>query len=156
MTINESNLDVMTKDEVLLLWEDKKEKLKIIKEEEMDLRKYIVKRAFPNPEEGVNRVPLGETHELKAGIKFTYNLDSDINKVEQIYDKIALTGNHGSFIAERLISWQPQFHLKEYRELQAGVEEGNKAAIEIKKLIDSILTIDQGAPTLEIKEMKKK
>lgn len=148
-------LDAMSQDELLVLWDAKKKALTAAKDDEMTMRRYIVGRAFPNAHEGINTQELGNGYQLKAGVKFNYKLAN--NKiVENCLDRIALIGNAGSFIAERLISWTPNFLITEYRVLQEEAKEGSDVAAQILKIVnDEMLTIDSAAPTLEIKEPKK-
>ncbi len=147
-------LDKLSQDELLVLWDQRKKVLAQAKEQEMDLRKYIVSRAFPQAEEGTNTIELGAGYELKAVVKYNYSLkDNDI--VEKTLDKIAKIGNIGSFIAERLVSWKPSFLITEYRNLQAAAESSNEAQ-EILAAIGEMLVVDDAAPTLTIKEPKKK
>jgi len=148
--------DAMTRDEVLLAWQNKKDALAKLKEEELEMRRYIVKRAFPEATEGMNTVELGNGYELKAGVKFNYKL-AENTTVEAGLDELAKTGNDGSFIADRLVGWTPRFLLSEYREIQKAAEEGNQLAKQRLLIISKFLTInDEAAPTLEIKEPRKK
>src|ERR1700744_2413171 len=73
--------DSMNEDALLLLWQQKKEAIETAKTEEMELRKYIVKREFPKPVEGTQRKELGNGYDLKAVTKFNYKCD-DNDKVE--------------------------------------------------------------------------
>jgi hypothetical protein len=148
-------LDTMTEDQLLLLWEQKKKAIEIAKEEEMDLRKYIVKREFPKPQEGMNTKELGNGYQLKAAIKYNYTL-ADNDTVEHCLNRIANIGNAGTFVADRLVSWTPNFKLLEYRQLQEDAEKQDKTAIEIIKIINDMLTIKEASPTLEIKAPKSK
>ena len=148
-------LDTMNEDQLLLLWQDKKNAIERAKVEEMDLRKYIVKREFPKPTEGMNNKELGGGYILKAAIKYNYNL-ADNDTVEATLDRLSKLGNAGSAIADRLISWSPSFKLLEYRQLIEDKEKGSQFAVQALDLINEMLTITKGAPTLEIKEPKKK
>jgi len=147
--------DALSQDDVLMKHDDIKKKLAALKEEEMEWRKYIVKRAFPNAHEGMNTLELGGGYQLKAGVKFNYNL-KDNDTVEAGLDRIAAIGNEGQFIAERLVSWTPNFLLTEYRALQEQSEKGSQAAKAILKEVETFLIIDDAAPTLAIKEPKAK
>ncbi len=140
-----NSLDSMTQDELLVRWQCLKDQVETAKTAEMDMRKYIVSRAFPNKHEGTNTQELGNGYQLKAGIKYNYSLDPDNKKVEDALDRIAKIGNKGSFIADRLVSWKPSLCLSEYRELDNE---------EIKRELHKVLTITEAAPTLEIKEPK--
>ncbi len=148
-------LDNMTQDELLVRWQSLKDQVETAKSAEMEMRKYIVSRAFPDKHEGMNSIELGNGYQLKAGIKYNYNLDPDNKKIETALDEISKIGNQGSFIAERLVSWKPSLCLSEYREL---LDKANETANSKKMLlyINSVLTISKGAPTLEIKQPKVK
>ena len=153
--IDTSNpLDKLSQDELLVLWQSKKDALAKAKDDEMDLRKYIVGRAFPDKQEGMNTIELGNGYELKATVKFNYNL-ADNNIVEKTLDKIAKIGNQGAFIAERLVSWTPSFKLTEYRDLVAAGPVSAEAQ-EILSAIGEMLVITDAAPTLVLKEPKVK
>lgn len=148
-------LDAMSEDSLLMLWDNKKKAIDKAKAEEMDLRKYIVSRAFPKKEEGMNTKPLGNGYELKAAVKYNYNL-ADNDTVENCLAKVAALGNQGPFIADRLVSWKPSFLLTEYRQLGEDAAKGDKFVQEVLKAITPMLTISEGAPTLTIVEPKVK
>lgn len=147
-------LDSMNEDDLLMLWADKKKAIEAAKEDEMELRKYIVSRAFPQKQEGTNTKELGNGYQLKSAIKYNYNL-ADNNVVEDCLNKLAALGNAGSFIADRLVSWKPNFLLTEYRVLVEDKDKGSKFAERCLDIVNAMLTITEAAPTLEIKEPKK-
>src|ERR1700733_10667740 len=62
--------DALNQDQLLMLWDGKKKALFDVKKAEMELRKYIVSRAFPSATEGTNTLELGNGYSLKAGVKF--------------------------------------------------------------------------------------
>lgn len=144
--------DSWTQDQCLMQWETLKRQLANAKEAEMNMRKYVVKRAFPSAVEGTNTIDLGNGYSLKAAVKFNYRLKEN-NIVESCLDRIAKIGNQGSFIAERLVNWTPSFLLTEYRELQ---EMDTAEAKDILNIVYEMLIIDDAAPTLTIAEPKKK
>lgn len=146
--------DTLSQDELLVLWNDKKQALTYAKNEEMEMRRYIVDRAFPTPREGTNTLELGQGYQLKAEVKFSFNLANN-DVVEATLNEIEKVGNEGKFIADRLVSWTPNFLLIEYRALQAAEESSNDAK-QILRLIDKMLTVNDAAPTLKIKEPKVK
>jgi len=104
----------------------------------------------------MNTQDLGNGYQLKAGVKYNYNLDSDNNKIEDALLRIGKVSNEGPFIADRLISWTPNFLLTEYRQLQESAQAGSPQAKEMLKIVGEILTITDAAPTLEIKQPKGK
>jgi len=148
-------LDAMNEDQLLMLWQQKKQAIETAKNEEMELRKYIVKREFPAKTEGMNSKDLGNGYTLKASVKYNYNL-ADNDTVEATLDKLSKLGNAGSAISDRLVSWKPNFLLGEYRQLVEDKEKGSKFAADALNLINEMLTITEAAPTLEIKEPKVK
>ena len=147
--------DAMSEDQLLMAHKKLQEDLSALKEKEMELRKYIVSRAFPNRTEGTNTKELGAGYELKAVVKFNYSL-ADNKSVEDGLDRISKIGNSGAFIADRLIGWTPKFYVSEYREIQKSADEGSSEAKEMLKVIETFLTINDAAPTLTIKEPKAK
>ena len=145
--------DAMGRDEVLIEWQRLQTELANAKVAEMEMRRYVVKRAFPDATEGTNKVELGNGYELKATVKYNYNLDTDLDKVEAALNKIAVMGNEGAFIADRLVKWSASFLLTEYRKLQELDATNIQKAI--KKEIDAVLLITDAAPSLEIKAPSK-
>ena|ERR1700761_6153677 len=131
-------------DELLVHWQELRNKLDYYKNEEMEVRKEIVKRLFPNKSEGTNTVELGNGYQLKYVFKQNYKIDN--KNIDNVLDEIAKTGNEGSFIVERLVSWKPSLKLTEYRELDS----------KYKIIFDKVLTITDAAPDLEICEPKRK
>lgn len=148
-------LDAMNEDQLLMLWDSRKKAIEVAKVEEMDLRKYIVGRAFPKKEEGMNTKELGQGYQLKAEIKYNYKL-ADNDTVESCLNRIAAIDNTGAFIADRLVSWSPNFLLTEYRQLVEDKEKGSKSAEAILNIVTEMLTISEAAPSLEIKAPKVK
>lgn len=153
--IPSSPYDAMSNDDLLLEWNKRNKAITTAQTEEMELRKYIAKREFPNANEGMNTKELGNGYQLKAGIKYNYNL-ADNDKVEECLNHIAALGNEGPFIADRLVGWTPSFKLTEYRLLCEAKEKGDQRASDILKVVEKMLTITEAAPTLEIREPKGK
>lgn len=147
--------DAMNEDQLLMEWQKKKEAIETAKAEEMELRKYIVKREFPKAEEGTNTKELGEGYKLKAVVNMNYNL-ADNDTVEATLEKLTSMGAAGSAIADRLVSWKPNFLKTEYRQLQEDSEKGSQFAKTALNIIGEMLTIVEGAPKLDIVEPKAK
>lgn len=146
----------LSPDGILMLWQRTKQALEKAKADEMEIRKTAVKVYVPKPAEGTNTVELGKGYELKAVVKYNYNLDPDNDKVDSALNRIAALGNEGPFIADRLVKWTPSFLLTEYRKLQDDAEAGSEFAKAALKIIGEVLTITDAAPTLTIKEPKVK
>lgn len=145
--------DSKSQDEVLAEWEARQQLLAVAKQREMDFRKYVVSRAFPQKIEGTNNLDLANGYVLKATVRYNYKL-SDNKAVEEGLDKLSRIGNTGTFIADRIVSWTPNFLLTEYRELQKNADGGSIEAKEMLRVISTFLTIEEVAPSLEIKQPK--
>jgi hypothetical protein len=147
------SLDALNEDQLLMKHSEMQKSIASLKEEEMELRKYIVNRAFPQKHEGMNTKELGNGYQLKADVKYNYNLaENDV--VEECLDELAKIGNQGSFIADRLVSWKPSFLLTEYRQLCEDAEKKSDFAIKALAVVNKMLTITDAAPSLEIREPK--
>jgi len=70
---------------------------------------------------------LGQGYQLKAVVKYNYNLASN-DTVEATLKKLTAMGAAGSAIADRLVSWKPSFLKTEYRQLQEDDEKGSQFA----------------------------
>lgn len=147
--------DNLSNDEKLMEWDKIKKNIATMQAEEMDLRKLIVRSAFPKATEGTNTLELGNGYKLKGVVKYNYNLP-DNDAVEAGLKKLETLGNEGAFVADRLVGWTPNFKLSEYRILQEDAEKGSKFAIDALAIVNSFLEIKEAAPTLEIKEPKVK
>jgi|SRR5690606_10963881 len=147
--------DAMNEDQLLMEHKKLQDELSTLKEREMELRKYIVSRAFPQKTEGTNTKELGNGYELKAVVKYNYKL-SDNDVVEKTLEEICKVSNEGPFIADRLVGWTPNFYKTEYNKLQDDAAAGSETAKSILKLVEKMLTITDAAPTLTIKEPKVK
>lgn len=147
--------DLLDRDTVLLNWQQAKDVLEAAKATEMSWRVYVVKRAFPTPNEGVNTLSLDGGYELKGTVKYNYKLDRDISKVWAVQNRISALGNRGAFLADKFFSWKVDFLTTEYKTLLKEKDESEEAK-QILGLINEVLTIDEAAPELKIKEPKQK
>lgn len=140
-----SDYSKLTKDQLLSLWNETKTELDRIKAVEAELRKQVVVEFFSGEKkEGTENVLLGNGYKLKCTFKQNYNLRAD--EVEKALQKIEAMGDEGKFIAPRLVNWKPSLVIKEYRDLSE----------KMRKIIDGVLTISDGAPSLEIIAPKSK
>lgn len=147
---------IAERDRLLSVWEAAKDTLARAKESEMEARTAVTKFAFPTPKEGMNNLPLNNGYTLKMGHKLNYNITAPNAKIEEAEDAAEKIGNEGAFLFERAITWEPKFSLSEYRKIEEGAKEGLPTHTKVKALVDSLLEIKPGAPSLEIKEPKKK
>ena len=147
----------LTIDGLLMLHKRAKAFLDYWKEEEMSLRKIAAVLLVPTKTEGTTQVELGNGFAAKVVNKYNYKLNSDNDKIWSCLDRVSKVGNQGAFIAERLVSWTPNFSKTEYTTLQEEAEKGSEDAKAILKIVnDEMLTITEGAPTLDIVEPKVK
>lgn len=144
-----------TETKLLQEWESSKVALEIAKEREANLRAAVFEINFPNAAEGTNRVELGNGYSIKAVVPYRYDLSNKDGKAEAALEAMANLSTEAAFIADRLIKWQPELSIKEYRGLTA-----DNATDEQKKLLvllGPILTITPGSPqvTLETPKLVK-
>lgn len=135
-----------TKEQVLQKWLDANKALTDAKAVEATLRQKVVEMYPFEADEGTERVPLANGYELKVVKKLNYTLNNKDDATDKALTKLEEMGERGKLIAERLVSWKPTLSISEYRELTAG-ERG---------IIDEVLTIKPGLPSLELVEPKDK
>lgn len=120
-------------------WQKSVRQLDDAKAREIALRNEIIQRMFADhKDEGTENVKLYRGWKLKANFKLSYNVDKD--KIEAALSKIENTGPEGEFIAKRIVTFTPKLSVKEYRDLPAN----------IKRIVDSVLTIKPGQSSLEL------
>lgn len=134
-----------TKEQVLQAWLDASNALTAAKAVEADLRTQVVAMYPFEADEGTERIPLNNGYELKVVKKLNYTLNNKDDATDKALTKLEAMGERGKLIADRLVSWKPTLSISEYRELSAA-ERG---------IIDEVLTIKPGLPTLELIEPKK-
>lgn len=151
-TIEGAPFDEKTRDLLLSRWNAAKVTLEAAKNSEMEVRKLVAAYVFPTPKEGVNNHELGGGYVLKMGHKLNYRFGAPLEAIEAVEDKCIAIGNEGRFLVERIIVWKADFSKSEYNKLDTSLA-AHKA---VKDLVDTILEITPGSPTLEIKEPKAK
>lgn len=136
----------MTNDQLLTAWKTAKDTLDAAKTDEASLRAQVKEAFFPSADEGTSYVGLGNGYRLKHVGKFNYRLDKENDRVNAALDKITKLNNEGAFIVDRLVHWSPALSISEYR----GLDE------QYREIIDTVLVISPGAPTIELVEPKGK
>ena len=128
--------------------------LEAAKNSEMEARLMVGNYAFPvsGRKEGVNNLELDDGRVVKLGHKLNYKLKGDNDAIEKVEEACDAIGNEGSFLVERIITWEAKFSKSEYNKL----DEANPTHVKVKKLIDGVLEISNGTPSLEVKEPKAK
>lgn len=122
-------------------WDEKAQRLAILKAEEMDLRLKLFAGAFPNAKEGTNRHKLPDGRELVG----KYNITRKI-------DEAALTTILPAMIkagvanADRLVRFKPELAKSEW----------NTLSDENKLLFSPAIIANPGSPAFEIVQPKVK
>ena len=134
----------ITRDALLLKWQDAQAKLEEAKAREMMLRKLVVAVCTnPDKKSGTERVELGNGWQLKTEKTINYKLKS---KVEGVSNFTAVLGAYNQIralspdVADKLVKWDAKLSVSEYRTLTP----------EMRAVIDNVLITDDGAPTVEI------
>lgn len=120
--------------EDLRVWDEMKNQLALLRNQEMALRKRIFGALFPNPVEGTNKHPLANGWELKA----THTIDRQV-------DTAAFTSMRELFVkeglpADTLVRWKAELAKAEY----------NKLTQEEQFKFDRCMVIKPGSPSMEI------
>lgn len=133
-----------TREQTLQAWLDAKNALDAAKATEMELRSKVIEGFNFDPKKaaGTEYADLANGWRLKAVKKQNYNLDKD--KTDAALSELEKSGSDGQFIADRLVKWKPDLSIAEYRKLNATH----------KAIIDRVLTVTPGSPSLELIEPK--
>lgn len=118
-------------------WQTYKKQAKDYAELELAWRNYVFGVAFTKPELGTNRVPLGNSADLKAVVRNNYKLEKG-NALEAALMKLppALRG---------VVKWEPKLSQSAYDALEPAH----------RAIINEVLTITPGVPGLEIEDKAK-
>jgi hypothetical protein len=143
---------ILTRDELIAQWQLARSNLAVALAAELKLRNALVTSQFPNAEEGANTVDLANGWKLTATIKYNYNLDN--KRIDDAIDRMELLGERGKLIAERLVKYKAELSISEYRKLTD--ENAGDTEAKINAIINDVLTIKPGTPSLELKEPSKK
>lgn len=134
-----------TPEQILGQWEKAKTEMAKWKDLEMQCRvAYIEMVSDANKLTGTENIELQNGYKAKIVKKQNYNVNQDT--VNDALDQIENTGEAGKLIAERLIKWKAELSKTEYDQLSDAH----------KKIIDNVITVTPGTPTLEIVAPKSK
>lgn len=145
------------KDNLLNDWRKSAEALAKAKAYEADLRgKVVACYSDPTKTTGTENVPLGMGWFVKVEKKLSYNLKSfteGLNKQNAVSNALTLLcqatkdsqGNElnpelGKVVATRLVKWEPELSVSEYKQLLPGHRE----------IIDTVLEIKPASPTVSL------
>ena len=138
--MNANEFDKMDQNQLLMNWQKATTDLLLAKEYEMNLRKHIISRMFPNAKEGTNNFELGNGYKLTAVVKFNYKFESN----DKVQEMIMEFERIDSDVSARLVKWKPEPSITEYRKL-TGMS---------KAIADKAIIITDATPSLEIKAPK--
>jgi hypothetical protein len=163
----ELQLTEAQKDEIVRKWLAEKEVCKLATEAEKVSRESVTKALFPNPKKGTQRYVHPQGYgSIKLVYGWNYNL-GDREKVDPstqlkvpvsaqvdaVLERIEGLGERGRVMAERLVRWKPELVTAEYEQLAASDDDVD---IQIKGLIDDILTVTPASPQLTFEPPKEK
>jgi hypothetical protein len=119
-------------------WYGLNEDLKVMKADELRLRKKVFAKYFNNPEEGINSYDVGSGHVLKG----THKLNRSI-------DEKALTDLPGTKAMQAAIKacikWKPSLVKKEY----------DRLSDKLKRQLDKAVITKPSTPSLQIVQPKR-
>lgn len=122
--------------DLLLIWENAKETLTKVKENEMIYRKEVVRRFFNCNDEGIYRIPLTDGRKLKLHIKLNYSVKSDDDNFQKNYDLLA--EKIGAENIDNIIVWKAEVGVRQYKQLEG----------EAKIAAEKLIVTTQAAPML--------
>ncbi len=125
-------------------WEDSKAAAAAAKLAEINARDELVKFAFPEVAEGVQKIELPDARVLKVTGKKKFDLADD-DKVEAALLKMAAAAEDGAFYAKRVVK----------RKLELATGEFKKLPPALKKIFDKVVTIKPATPEVEVVRPKE-
>lgn len=134
-------------DMLLMQWDAAKVELAKAKALESQLRNEVVRRLYPDVEadaEGTKNIDLGGGYKVKTVFKQSRRLNNKNGEVVEALEKIDKMGAGAKVIAERLVKWEPKLSKSEY----------DKLPVEIKNIIDKVITMRPATPTVELVKPK--
>lgn len=142
----------IARDRILTEWNEAATELARVKAKENELRLAAVKLlSDPTKLKGTENVELGNGYKLKIvkkeNFSFVKNPEGKTDTVAINNVLAQLSESMGTTeIAARLVEYKPEFKVSEY----------NRLTIEQKKLVDKVLVVSPGTPTLEVVAPKGK
>lgn len=128
-------------DAMLKEWEEAVDLAAQYKATENELRRQIFARSFPNPKEGMNRLPLLDGRTIKADYKINRKLEE-----ATLPACLQAVKEYGAANADLLVRYKPELSITEWRALSD----------EAKLIFADAVIATPGLPTLEIETPKAK
>lgn len=143
-TADKRTPDEIARDTAIQTWKDAQAQLAFWKDAELTARNSAIESAFSEPvDSGTMNYDLGKGYKLKAVFRENYKLEKG-DALEKALAKIEATGERGVLIAERVIRWKPELSKTEY----------DLMPDELRAILDTVLTVEPGTPSLELVEPK--
>lgn len=139
----------LTRDQLILTWRQAQADLRAATDKERELRDLVLKTCFPTKAndpgaEGTANFDLGQGYALKAVFRQTYKLEN-YDVVSDVLSRIRRIGTQDALDAYRnLVTYRPELKVGAYKKLPAS----------IKMMIDGVLSVKPGLPSLELVEPK--
>lgn len=132
------------RDALLMAWWEADKAAEIAKANEENLRNAVLPMMFPQPYVGTNNFELGGGYKLKAEYKQNYSIKK--NEATGDYSHVAVVlAKLPPAVAAELVRWKPELSITAYKKLTA----------EEQAIVNTIVTITDGKPTLEMVTPKK-
>ena len=140
---------IKERDRLLTEWQAKKFALEQAKAAEMEIRKKVVTLMHDPAKSGKTETfQLGSGYKVKLKVPIYYSFVKDENKkldrdrLDLAIDTIENDSDEGLLIAKKLVRWNPELSVTEYKNLPDRY----------RQIIDDVLITSEGAPSLEIVE----
>lgn len=140
------DLHTLRPTELLATWVQLSKQLKFIKNLESVGRALCIQRLYPENFKAQSELNLGNGYSLVAVKKLNYKLQADDLQVEEVIEAMCQVHEHGLEIAERLFKKKYSLDVEEYTNLP----------IDLKDIVNIIVSIEDATPTLTLKEPKVK
>lgn len=131
-------VNISERDALLLQWNAAIETLAIAKKRESALRLQVLDLFENTPDEGITGIALGHGYSISRTDALAYSLPKESEKVR------AVIGQLPEGTAARLFSEKFSLNLAEYRKLP----------IELRRIVDTIVTTKPKSPTVKLVEPK--
>lgn len=145
-------------------WLHWRKSLETIKTTEMEARNTVSQMLFPSPKKGTQRYPLNAGYSVKLVHVLNYSLgDKDklndagekvsVNdQVEAVITEIDALGEVAQLLGERLLKFKYELSVTEYEALDLS----NPIQLQVRNLVDKLITVKPGSPQLTFEEPKTK
>lgn len=129
-------------DDLILAWRENAELLKELKKVEMEQRKEVIGRMFPDMKVGTNTFELGGGYKLKASYGFDHKIDEDA--LQLILPEIEKLGEEAKIQLYLAVKYKASLVKAAY----------DKMPTDVKEIFDEAVVTREKSPTLSLVEPK--